>query len=259
MDHGSFDRIARLLGAAGSRRAALGTLFGTGLTGTLGAAAAAKKHRKKGKSQVSAQALPDCLNPGVGSNISGCNYQNEDFSGDNISSSRMVATNFRNAELVETNLSSSNAKDAIFRDANLCGANLRSSTLRGANFQGANLAFANLSSSACAGATFTASTFWCGTRDCNGNLRNDDCPGGDTGGVCCSDAECPTNQTCSGGRCVPLGQLFHCVCINGPGGDVCKPLDCVAINLHDVCEEFCSGAGGSGAGTGCVGERTCVL
>ena len=48
MDHESFDRMTRLLGAARTRRAALGALLGAGLAGaTLDQAQAKKKRRAK--------------------------------------------------------------------------------------------------------------------------------------------------------------------------------------------------------------------
>jgi hypothetical protein len=71
VDHETFDLLARVLGAVGTRRAALGALLGIGLTGTLGAAEAARRDRTKrrkggkkgqGAAQVSAQAA-DCVSP----------------------------------------------------------------------------------------------------------------------------------------------------------------------------------------------------
>ena len=194
MDHGSFDRIARLLGSAGSRRAAIGALLGTGLAGAIAGAEAAKKDRNKkrrngkkgrGNAQVSAQAA-DCLSPGHGSNISNCNYTNGDFSGQDLSSSRMVGTIFRNADLVETDLSSSNAKDANFRGADLCGADLSSSQLRNADFRGfnpamggrvTNLTNADLHSSGCAGILTNQFTIFCNTIGCDGEVINPGCSG----------------------------------------------------------------------------------
>lgn len=216
MDRNAFDGLTKLLGASPNRRAALGALFGAGLAGTLGAADAARKDRKRrkagkkraGATEVSAQAA-DCLNPGPSSNISGCPFQNANFSGDDLSGSRMVATNFRDADLARTNLSSSNARNAIFREADLTCANLRSSTLGGADFRAANLTLATLKSSGgCNSATFNAATTFCATTMCDGSVRNDDCvDGGPPPLACCDPAQrcatlggepvcCPSDQTC---------------------------------------------------------------
>jgi uncharacterized protein YjbI with pentapeptide repeats len=256
MDHGAFDRLARLLGAAGSRRAALGALLGTGFAGRLSAPEAAQKNRnrngnknrkngKKGKAQVSAQAAPDCASPGVGSNISGCPYQNQDFSGDNISSSRMVDTNFRNAEL-----SSSNAKGAIFREANLACANLSSSQLRNADFRGSagnptNLFGANLASSGCAGIQFNQFTLFCGTRTCNGTLRNDDCGSTDPETVCDGGGTLPLQSPCTAtAECAQTGtgavvceDVPFCggtlvpQCCRETGGSCSEDCDCCDFDL----------------------------
>ena len=270
MDHESFDKLARLLGSAGSRRAALGALFGTGLAGTLAAAEAAKKNRnknraknrktgKKGKTQVSAQAAPDCSSPGPSSNISGCNYQNDDFSGDNLSSSRMVGTNFRGATLVGTNLSSSNAKGAIFRDANLCGADLRSSTLTNADFRNANLTNADLASSGCGGANFTGARF-CNTRTCNGTIRNDGCAGSPSN-ACCENDDCPGAAACCANACCAAGQVCDTrapapdTCCT-PGG-TCAPASCASV--PDLCggQRECECTGDlECCGTACINTDT---
>jgi uncharacterized protein YjbI with pentapeptide repeats len=273
MDHGSFDKLARLLGAAGSRRAALGALLGTGLAGAIAGAEAAKKDRtkkrrngKKGrnKSQVSAQAA-DCLSPGHGSNISGCDYTNANFSGQDLSSSRMVGTIFRNAELVETDLSSSNAKDANFRGANLCGADLSSSTLRNADFRGfappgrqTNLAFADLSSSACGGLLTNNRTFICGTTWCDGTIRNDSCTGGVPGDLCCTP--CGAGEACIDNECVAVCDEVQtvpsCACKNawddGSGG---AP---VCVNNFGVCgAQTCASDADCGGGGVCIFTTCC--
>jgi hypothetical protein len=211
MDQESFDRLARVMGTIGSRRAAMGALLGAGLAGTLGVADAAKKDRNKkrrsgrGKAQVSAQAA-DCLSPGPSTNISECNYEGDNFSGDDLSGSRMVRTIFRDADMILTNLSSSNAKEANFRGANLRGADLSSSTLRNADFRGipepifpdrpTDLTCADLSSSACGGIQFNGLTIFCQTKLCDGTIDNSDCSG--TPPVCCGpNGECPLGLFCA--------------------------------------------------------------
>jgi hypothetical protein len=251
MDRDAFDGLTRLLAASPSRRAALGALLGTGLAGVLGAAEAATKDRKRkrsngkkgrGKAQLNAQAA-DCLSPGPGTNIAGCHFQGEDFSGQDLSSSRMVGTNFRRARLVGTNLSSSNAKDAVFREADLTCADLRSSALKGADFRAADLTGANLKSSGgCNGATFNNATTFCGTVMCDGSVRNDDCPGGPPPGACCSAADCPGGQACRNGTCDPCSA--SCT-----AGQCCAEGACAAGGTWEQC-----GANGAACETCAAGE-----
>ena len=303
MDRERFDALTRLLAATPSRRAALGALLGTGLAGTLGVAEAAQKKRNKQRQKrtknrrrggVSAQAA-DCSSPGQGSNYSGCNFDDEDFSGEDLSSSRGVETSFRTAELVGTDFSSSNLKSAVFRNANLCGADLSSSTLRSTNFRDANLTNADLSSSVCGGAIFTGATF-CNTRTCNGAVRNDDCPDGVAPeDACCVNTDCPAGQRCADGACVldcltadtccgtnPVACRANCctgvvgdglnVC-GGPGNFNCAPSfpggpcgtddDCTAPIGESVCRagRCCSLQGGfcNGAADCCNEAATCNL
>lgn len=198
MDCDAFDRLTTALATSPSRRRALGALLGAGVAGVFGVAEA-KQRRKSGKSSVSAQAL--CASPGPSTNLSGCNFTNADFSGDDLSGTRLVGTIFRNAALQGTNLSSSNAKNADFRQANLTCANLRSSMLGGASFNGANLTRANLKSSGgCNAASFTNATTFCATTMCDGSVRNDDCAGGQPM-TCCGASDCPPGQDCQNGEC----------------------------------------------------------
>jgi uncharacterized protein YjbI with pentapeptide repeats len=259
MDQQSFDRLARAMGSIGSRRAALGALLGAGLAGTIAGTEAAKKDRNKnrrngkkgrGKSQVSAQAA-DCLSPGPSSNMNGCNFEGENFSGQDLSSSSMVGTIFRNAELVGTDLSSSNMRGANFRGADLECADLSSSVLRNADFRGfapfgrpTNLTGADLHSSGGCGTILTNQfTIICGTIWCDGSVRNDDCPGGPPAGAC---------TPYSPGTC-------------GPGEDTCKVPGTLTCNGSQDCacgttkvtqSTFCFGAGGRCHA--CSGDADCA-
>jgi hypothetical protein len=259
MDRDAFDGLAKVLAASPSRRAALGALLGAGLAATVSAAEAKKDRRqrkggKQGKKvQVTAQAA-DCLSPGQGTNISGCNYAGDDFSGGDLSSSRMVGTNFRGAALAATDLSSSNAKNAIFREANLTCADLRSSTLSGADFRAADLTQANLKSSGgCNTATFNAATTFCATTMCNGSVRNDDCPGGfDPAKACCVDADCPSGGICLDKQCARVcpvqGHNIPCNCRDAVGGP-----GTFCVNLESLCfTPACSSDAQCGSGTHCV-------
>jgi hypothetical protein len=271
VDYDSFDRCIRLLGAPGSRRAALSAL----LAGALGAAAvgagAKGKHgngsrrqqagkgrgRKREKRrdkvttrqaepaaaeapvEISAEAA-DCSSVGPSSNLNGCNFNNADFTGDDLSSSTMVGTVFRDATLVGTDFSSSNMKLADFRRANVCGANLRSSTLKNADFRNADLTRADLRSSACGGLRTNAGTTFCGTRMCTGAVRNDDCPGTDPGSVCCQADDCAERacQTGSwqGNRCDYEDQA------DGQAGALCpSPRQCCDGGCCDEGQTCCGG------------------
>jgi uncharacterized protein YjbI with pentapeptide repeats len=240
MDHDSFDRFARILGAAGTRRTALGALLSAGWIGAHGSVDAGdnRKQRKKRKARGKNKAKPsvplatqavDCLSLGQGSNVSGCQYVGEDHSGEDLSDSTMVGTNFTNATLVKTDLSSSNMRNAKFNGADLCGADLRSSGLRNADFRNADLTRADLSSSACGGVQFNTATVFCRTKTCTGTIRNDDCPNANPNEVCCTSADCanPTpvcgaNNRC--GVCTANAQCPNgaCTCGGNPEAGQCQ-------------------------------------
>ncbi len=261
MDHGSFDRFVRLLGRAGSRRAALGALLGTSVATSRGIAEAAKKkdrsrNRKsskkgKGAADVAAQAA-DCLNPGPSANLNGCNYADEDFSGDDLSSSSMIGTIFRNAELVGTDLSSSNMRGANFRGANLCGADLSSSQLRNADFRGfnpamggrvTNLTNADLHSSGCAGILTNQFTIFCNTIGCDGEVINPGCSGqcGPPPPPICTEPQTGTSCDCrtkvadGSGVCVDNVNGIGATCNPGdppcPAGQTCAFSPCLNANI----------------------------
>ncbi len=182
MDHGSFDRFARILGETGSRRVALSMLMGAGVAST----ATLIEGKKRRKAKVSAQAA-DCSSLGHGADVSGCSYVGDDLSGLDLSSSRMVATNVNGADLEDADLFSSNLRDARFRGANLVGADLSSSNLRNADFRGfpatgpnagpvTDLTDADLhSSSGCGSIQTNGRTIICNTIWCDGTVRNDSC------------------------------------------------------------------------------------
>jgi hypothetical protein len=234
VDRRAFDALTRRLVETPSRRGALKALLGAGMAGLAEAAVGARKRRGaagklRGKRKNAARpgaVDADCLHPGPSSDLSGCRFQGEDFSGDDLFSSRMAGTIFNGANLAGADLSSSNMKGARFRDANLCGADLSSSQLRNANFGGANLTNANLRSSSCDGAVFTGVVF-CNTRTCNGAIRTDGCPDGvDPEEVCCGDADCPEGACCAGRCC--------------PGGQICRDGACAEATCQDICSDACT-------------------
>lgn len=203
MDHDSFDRVTRLLGAAGTRRGAFGALlltaagFGTG-------EAVAKRRRKPRKQRVAAAALPglrSCANPGPGQNLSKCD--------------------FTHANLRGANLRGANLSGAHFGAADLCGADLRGSNVHKTDFTVANLTRVDFRGTSLATAKLDAAIF-CQTRRPNGTLDNNGCPL--DGDICCGD-ECGEDAICHrggclDGSCVNVTQLcnlfpFNDTCCNG--------------------------------------------
>jgi hypothetical protein len=258
MDSERFDRLAKTLSGAISRRGALGALAGlAGLAGIEDGAAARKRRRgAKGQKGRSVAAEATCASPGPSANLSNCNFNGDDFSGDDLSGSRMVGTKFRNATLVGTNLSSSNMKDANFRGANLTCANLRSSTLKQADFRGfagaggaiTDLTGANLSSSACGGIRVNTRTRFCRTRLCNGAISDADCPGGfDPDAFCCGDEDCPGGRSCVDNQCEV------CDAVNCPNG-CCTPEGECRVDSALAC----GGMGGAACGPACADNEACV-
>jgi hypothetical protein len=255
MDREQFDALTRMLAATPSRRAALGALLGAGLAGGAGRTAAnargnaRTRHKAKGKN-VAAQAA-DCLSPGHGTNLNGCNFNNRDFAGADLSSSSMRGTRFRGA--------------------NLCGADLSSSQLRDADFRGfaapgnaTNLTRADLSSSGCNGTQFNSRTLFCNTKTCNGAISNRDCPQGIApGDVCCTDRHCGPGRFCCGGVCRECCDTDDCaageVCVNNECR--CVPATCASLNKN--CGKWPDGCGGTlccgrcDGATGCCADGTC--
>lgn len=200
MDNETFDRLVRLLGTAGTRRAAVSALLGTGSLATAETALGRrKKKRKKKKSkykntrhaQNQTQAPPgddgfiaeaaDCANPGPSKNLKGCNFNGQNLAG--------------------FDLSGSNLRDAKFDGANLCGADLSSSTLVNADVRNAILTKTDMHSSACGGIKTNAGTTFCQTITCNGAVRSDDCPGADPALVCCFADDCAPRE-CNSVQCL---------------------------------------------------------
>src|SRR5688500_6680084 len=98
MDHQEFDQLTRLLGQAGTRRAALGTLLGAGALGVR----AVDAKRRRVTSQAAARRNPlkglrDCPNPGPGQNLSKCNFVDTDLRGANLRGANLSGALFANA------------------------------------------------------------------------------------------------------------------------------------------------------------------
>jgi hypothetical protein len=192
MDHESFDRITRRLGATGTRRATLGALVGAGLLGFAGGADA-RNRRRRSRRRLSAQAQPglrDCPNPRPGQNLSQC-----DFTGQDLRGRRFAGANLSGAD---------------FEAANICGANLRGTGLHNVDLKTTNLTRADLRGTNLSTATTNAATLFCQTIMPNGSINDEDCPVGVPGPICCFDAECPAFNgvatVCQRARCcIPSG------------------------------------------------------
>jgi hypothetical protein len=244
MDRERFDTLTRLLATTPSRRAALGALLAATVAGVPGLSEAKTKHRKKRRKQqrkkdreqerdptggsraasLNAEAV-QCEPPRPSDTLKGCNYNDRDLRGVDMHSSTLT--------------------DAKFRTAILCEAKLYSAQLRRADFRGANLTRADLHSSGCVNTKFDAGTTWCRTIDCNGNLRNDDCPGTPDSEVCCTSGDCPNpaKGVCVGGACractavtCPDGCCSNGRCVaTCPGGGCCDNGQCVATCPSGSC------------------------
>jgi hypothetical protein len=201
VDHASFDRLARLLGRAGTRRTVLGVVLGTGALGV--GSAAAKPARRRRNKKLAAQAaadplagLRDCPNPGPGQNLSKCNFVDKDLRG--------------------ANLRGANLSGAVLANANLCSADLRGANLAKADFTFAVLTRADLRGTNLSTAVFDHAAL-CRTRMPDGTRDDSHCPS-DADDICCSDADCGAGVTCDRGWCGGRPpQADACVAL----GDVC--------------------------------------
>lgn len=227
MNRDAIDRVARVFGSVGSRRAALGLLAAVGIAGTPKAASGKKNHQRK-RAAVTAQAF--CSSPGSGANLNGCDFTGDDFANADLHGSAMKGTIFRDADLRGADLHGSNAKGAIFRNADLCGAKLYSSALANANFNGANLRGADLHSSGCSAISVSSATQFCETITCNGKINNRDCADDPLAqGVCCFDSDCLLGAVCDGDTnrcCFPTGYP-----VNALPGRFC----CSGVNVAGFC------------------------
>jgi hypothetical protein len=199
VDDASFDRFARLLGQAGTRRTILGVVFGTTVAGAGSIAAKPARRRKRVGTQAASDpktGLRDCPNPGPGQNLSKCNFAGQNLRG--------------------TNLRGANLSGAVLANANLCSAALRGANLAQTDFTFAVLTRADLRGTNLSTAIFDHATV-CRTRMPNGTLDDSHCPP-DASDICCSDAECDAGVECKRGRCGgPPPQNPACKAL----GDVC--------------------------------------
>lgn len=180
MDRDTFDSIARSLGRAGTRRAALGALLGVALLGTGDAwdAEAGRRSRRRNRRNRRKQnkgrtcyGTGVCPAPQTGNDFDDCDYSNTSIFVDaNAGGSSFRRTNFANAVMDGANL-----QGTTFQDANLAGASMVGVDVIGANFPGACLLDADLTGHIfLPGEAPFALSFACNTR-VGADIINRDC------------------------------------------------------------------------------------
>jgi hypothetical protein len=255
VDREVFDRLSRLVAAAGTRRDIVRLLLGGALAGTaagIGAVSARKKRSRggrRGRVRVQ-QEQPLCpatctqncsgkpLHGGV--NLTKCNFNEDDLDGVNLRGANLSKACFGETSLRNADLRGTNVGKACF-----CGADLRGADFRGSNVSRAQLDCANLGCDTILPNGKRAIVCETNETCCDGvcvNTRNDpaNC------GVC--GTACAVCQGCAGGVCEDLPDgLLDCsgdplvpaqpgfctagpntgicaggVCNCGPGGDYIK-------------------------------------
>ncbi len=244
MDGRSFDRLARLFGATGSRRDALRAVIAGAVLGGIPVASEARKRRRgkasrrKRRAGLSAQAVPaSCCSrgnctPGPGKNLGKCCYEGGDLSGKNFKGANLGGANFSGATLTNANFSGANLGNACFADADLTDAMInRSTNWTGAIFCRTTMPDGSVDDSGCDDGTLCCPT-------CEGDCPVDPatgepgfcCPGGicSCDGECCSDCFVNFNFRDAAGNPIPDSE-FCCerVCAGDEAmccdGDDCAP------------------------------------
>jgi hypothetical protein len=288
MDGRSFDRLARLFGAAGSRRDALRAALGVALFGISPSLShgkdrdeAGKRRNSRGKSgdrrresdkglgqrrkrgRVRAQALRggccssgNCA-PGAGRNLAKCCYQVQNLSGQNFKGANLGGANFSGATLINANFSSANLDKTCFVGANLRGARMAGTNTGTVIFCRTTMPDGSTNDSGCGKGTDCCPT-------CEGPCPSGQrCCGNGTCAECCSDGHCADGLSCNGGvcgECVPDCANREC----GPDscgatcGDGCTvPYTCNNRTGRCVCQPDCDDKSCGPDGCGGVCEPGC--
>jgi len=213
MEREAFDRFARLIGSAGTRRDAVRLVATAALLG--GAAtlqgAAAKSHKKRGKvrAQQTSEVCPgpatlrDCskVKLGPGANLSNCDLIDRDFINFNVRAANLSGTSFFLSSFggpQSPNFRGVNASNVCFGQASLDFADFRGANLRGADFCGADVRGANF-----LGSNITAEQLACVAGiGCDTILPNGKPAVPCTGGQICCGAVCCNPENCEQNTCV---------------------------------------------------------
>jgi hypothetical protein len=276
MDHQRFDRMARLIGTTGSRRALLGALLGAAALAPGGAAPAAKRRRRgRGGRLRGQQAAPGCYAgspcvPGSGANLVGCDFSHSDLvTGEDLSGANLSGASLRGADATGANLRKANLGRACLVDADLSGAALDGTTnLKGAVFCRTRLPNGKVNNTGCRKGTRCCRTCIdfgapCGEgipRSCCdgvacregfcGGCQSDDQCGDDR--ICCDTVCCASGQVCRAGRCAEPSCEERC------GGGDCT--SCVnLVSGATVCSgPFTPPTCGCNSDAGCTGDAVCI-
>ena len=249
MDRERFDALARVLGRAGSRRAAIGAVVGAAVGGNALAAQARKGKKKKNKKKKNPPqtcfGTGSCAFPSDGQDFENC-----DLSGTQVES--CDGCDFRRADLGGTDFNEGSYQGASFRASNLRGADLSFTDVSGVSFRDACLTGANFFGANTDGAHFGGAIF-CGTIGPDGDINNSGC---DRVTACCpevscvKDVDCPEQSpTCCSGACVDTDtDPFNCGgCLEACFTDeICAEGECIA-----ACGQGCS------KDVDCPGDETC--
>jgi hypothetical protein len=241
VDREGFDRLSRLVAAAGTRRAALRLLVAgaVGAAGGMGAAEA-RKRRKRGR--VRAEQVLNCTDRGCvscanrkigpGANLTRCDLNRRfDLGGLNLGGSN----------LTKACLGDANLQGVRFRGANVSGACFCGSDLRGADFRGTRVTEEQL---AC------ARVLGCDTILPTGK-KAIVCEADETccAGVCVSTGSDPNNCGACGNVCDACQFCDFGVCVNLADGQ----FDCGRVPLERIEPgTVCSVTPGSGVCAGGV-------
>jgi hypothetical protein len=253
LDDSAFDRLARLLGARGSRRAAWNGLLGAALVAHHGVGAARNRRgrdgakRKRNARAQSTKTQGACYNGspcvrGHGRNVAKCDLAGVAVG--HCKSCNFNQANLRGADGTNANFARSNFDGACLVDANLTGANLAGANLNTAIFCRTTMPDGRRNDSGCNRGTTCCPTCalpcpegqrCCANGTCAACCGDAQC----ASGVCCRGVCCGDDQVCEDGECAGCVASF---CPTDPGTG--QPGFC--------CEgDFCSCGGVCCAGPDC--------
>ena len=278
MDREQFDRLSRLVAAAGTRRDALRLLVAGAVAGVAGqrSVSARSRHsqgrtRDRGRAEQAALCTNRCISCGnkplvPGGNLSKCDFDHKEFvDGLNLSAANVSNACFAGSELRQATFRGANAGGTCFAESDLTDANFRGVSLSNAVFCGADLTGADFR-----GSNVTTSQLACATVGCNTILPNGKsakpCASGTTccGGPCVDTETDRTNcgvcghrcgpcHNCQNGQCVPVpNNTVDCrgtalkpsdtdgKCTTSPNTGVCIDGDCsCGFGIYDVTRNVC--------------------